>query len=899
MDILKKYKNPIIISLVIFLVLTISYGFLNIGLGNDYSVFVSDFKHQYMEFYRFYRENLFSNFDMFIYNQGLSLGNEMFGLYNYYLASPLNLILFLFPKSNVEAGVITIIYVKLILGGICFNKYLDKFKLSDMFKIAISLSYIFSGYFLFNLINPIWLDICYMLPLTIMGLDYLVKTGIKKWFVLSASYMIVVNFYIGFMLCLFSFLYLMYEYFLHKFDKEVFINYFISSVFIVSTSITTLYTSYVSMSMSKGFGGSLFEDFFKQLFTPFDFFSKFVIGSNGYSQISNGFPNVWLSSFIGVLFILMLFDSRVSNKLKALNLSILGVIYLIFSTNGLNKIFHGFSKPIWFLYRNSFIFIFLVIIMVCYYLSSNELSKYKGIKFSKIFIIIFGIAYSTLLMFSKITDPWQNIVSIIGFWIMLAVIYFVSIKGKSLFNIFILLGLISGITINSSITIMNPYKMFGVTSKKAFIEYNNEINEVEEILSKVGYSTNYRALKNYESTYQEGINFDFNEFKGFSSNLNRKTMNFLTNIGLDSSENHFKSTTRNSFIDNLFGNKYYIITKQEELPKKQSGISMVNFENYTFYDRYMLTYWDDVVNNRKIGETTYSNIYENPHTFQTFYTSNVNKNISDSFTKDSIHNQNLLFKELLNSDENIVNKQEISMTEELINIEKEDNHFRVTSDSGELTYTFNSDEDYIGHLDNNIIRLENISTIPINYNLYVNGIHYYSKVNYVSGYNKTIEPVKIKKGENIIKISYEITDKSKLKDLDNLFRFRYNPNIYKISDDIINNSFDEYNKENKVNVISNNSTKLSVKLSNNNKKVLRSTIPYDKNWKVFVSTDYGRKEIPVEELDSFIAVDIDGLKDGIIDFEYSIHNIKLIVLINTLSLIFVIFVLDRIKFKKD
>ncbi|MEQ2561559.1 YfhO family protein, partial [Sutterella wadsworthensis] len=162
--------------------------------------------------------------------QGLGLGNEMYGLFNYYLASPLNLILFLFPKNNIENGILLIIYLKLILGGIFFEKYLNKFNINNMFRILLPLIYVFSGYFLFNLINPIWLDISYMLPLTMISLDLLINKGIKKWFILSASLMVIINFYIGFMLCLFSFIYLMYEYFLNKFNKDVFINYIISAV---------------------------------------------------------------------------------------------------------------------------------------------------------------------------------------------------------------------------------------------------------------------------------------------------------------------------------------------------------------------------------------------------------------------------------------------------------------------------------------------------------------------------------------------------------------------------------------------------------------------------------------------------------------------------------------------
>lgn len=900
MGIFNRYKNPIIISIVTLLILTISYGFLNIGIGNDYSIFVSDFKHQYMEFYKFYRENLFNDFSKFIYNQGLGLGNEMFGLYNYYLASPLNLLLFLFPKSNIETGINLIIYIKLILGGIFFEKYLAKFNYSNILKIAVSLSYVFSGYFLFNLINPIWLDICYMLPITMIALDYMVKTGIKKWFIISASFMIIINFYIGFMLCLFSFIYLMYEYFQHKFNKTVFINYFISAFFIVTTSITTLYTSYLSMSMSKGFGGSgLFEDFFKQIITPLDFFSKFVIGSNGFSQIASGFPNVWLSSIIGVLFILMLFDSRVKNKTKIINISFLGFIYLIFSTNGLNKIFHGFSNPIWFLYRNSFIFIFLVLLIVSYYLNNNNLKEYKGINYSKYLILLSGVIYSILLMFSKITEPWQNILSVSGFWLMLILTYVVLIKGRKTLDILILFGVILGVTINSAITIMNPYKMFGITNKEAFSEYNREISDVENVLNSAGYSHNYRVLKNYEFTYQEGINFNFNEFKGFSSNFNKQTMDFLEHLGLDSAENNFKSITRNALIDNLFGNKYIVLTKEEKLAKEKNGSSMVDFNKYSFYDRYMYTYWEDILDFDKIGETKYSNIYENPYTLQTFYPSNAKYSISKEFTKDTINNQNILFKSLFNTDENIIEKQDIRMKESLenIDIDSKTNSFVMNSDSGSISYSFDSDRDYIGYLDNNIVRLNTSFSVPIQYSISLNDENYYVKETYVKSYNGTNVPVNIRKGKNVLKIEYKITNESKVLDKHRLFK--YTPNIYDVNTKLVNEKFNNLKSENSIEVETNNSTKVSVKLSNNNKKVLRSTIPYDKNWKAYVSTDYGRKEIPVEELDSFIAVDIDGLKDGVIDFEYSIHNIKLIVLINTLSLIFVIFVLDRIKFKKD
>lgn len=885
MNILKKYKNSLIISLIIIIMLLFSYGILNIGFFSNYSIGVSDFKNQYLEFFKFYRENLFTNFDKFIYNQGLGLGNEMYGLFNYYLASPLNLILFLFPKNNIEDGVMVIIYLKLILGGIFFEKYLNKFNINNMFRILLPIIYVFSGYFIFNLINPIWLDICYMLPLTMISLDLLINKGIKKWFILSASLMVIINFYIGYMLCLFSFIYLMYEYFLNKFNKDVFINYIISAVMIITTSITTLYTSYLSMSMSKGFGGdNTFDNFFKQIISPLDFLSKFVMGSNGFSQISAGYPNVWMSSLIGVLFLLMLFDSRVKNKIKIINISFVLVIYFIFSTNGLNLIFHGLSNPIWFLYRDSFIFIFLILTMVGHYLDNNNLKEYSGIKNSKLYIILISIFYSLTLMLSKITYTWQNILSIVGFWLMLGLVYFILIKNKKLMNIILILGVILGVSINTAYTIFNPYKMFGITHKETYQEFNKEINDVEKVLNDNNYSNNYRAIKNYESTVQEALNFNFNEFKGFSSNFNKKSMSFLNNLSQFAGDNYFQALSRNPLIDSIFANKYFILTKQKELSKETSGVVMVNYKDYNFYDRYMKVYWRDIDNYNKIGQTKHSEIYENPYALQTFFTSNYVKSISKDFTKDTIKNQNILYQKLFNKKDNIISKADINYIEELNGISKSKDKYYIDSDKGYIKFIFESDSDFIGYLDNNIIGPSGTSNLPITFKLFMNGSRVNTKITYEQAYNKSTCSVNIKKGKNVIKLEYKVTDKSKFPDK---YKYiSYKPNIFKIDARKINSTFQEYLDSHKINVSTNNTTEISVKLKDNKDLILRSTIPYDKNWKAF----YNDKELDVKNVDSFIAVDVSNIKNGTINFTYKTPYILPIIIINIASLVFVCFI---------
>lgn len=888
-NILKRY---LIFSFTILSVILVSYFLVGVGLFKDYTFLTIDSRSQYIEFYKLFRENLFSNPEVLIYNQGLGLGNETFGLFNYYLASPLNLLLFLFPVKNLEEGLLFLILLKLVLGGIFFDKYLSKYKLGNAFTTMLSLSYVLSGFFIFNLINPIWLDLCYMLPLMLMGLDKLIETGSKKWFVLSLTLMIFINYYIGFILCLFSFIYITYKYFTDKFRLKVFLDYFISAGMIVATSLTTLYTTYLSVSASKGFGGdNVFKEFFKQILTPSELTNKLFFVTMEPTSISDGNPNVWISSFVLAFLVILFLDKRVPLRLKLINTSYIALLYLIFSTKGLNLLFHGMSSPIWFLYRNSFMMPTLIILMVANYLKEYKPNKFEGIKFFKVYYYLFPIVVNiSLFIFNKgyILINIPLIVFIIGIFCLVDLVY---IKDSSIYKVIAYLISLFQIAYFVFFTVLVPYTLIGLENKQNRLEYEKEAIAIENVLKSSGLQKGDRIFKNTYKTpaTMENLNREYNEFFGFSSNLNRASLDFLNQIAVSSTSNNFDVYTRNIFMDNFFANKYYVLTK--EIPQKEESFGKIkmDFQDFTYYDRFYVNHWSDLGSEKPIGETQYNRIYENPYAFERFYTTVSKENASDKFKKNRKDNLNTLFQTTFNTEESPFSYKKAPYKVTLDNIEKDKDKYSVKENNkeSEIIFHFNSEKDFHGQLYNGIYfdKVDN-GSLEIEASFNKNNFELARNVN--NKFVVTSNTVFFEKGENTLVFKIK---KSKYNKDAKLF---YNPEILHTDSKLVDSYFKEYKESHNVQIVSDNLRNIKVSFDDNEDKMLRSTIPYDKGWKA----NLNGKEVPVKNIDSFIAIDIEGIDSGEVEFKYSIDYIFSVISLQILAILFTIFKLDNLYFKK-
>ena len=190
-----------------FFLLLALYALLGIAPFGEQTLLLADGKGQYLSFFALYQDIFAGRADPF-YSFGKLLGGPVSGLYAYYLASPFNLLLLLFPKDQLALGVNWIILLKLSGCGLTMGVYLKHTRTLRPASLLFTTAYALCGYNTAYAWCVIWLDAVLLLPLVALGIERLWREGKPLLYILSLGLAIISCFYTGYMLCVFSVLYL-------------------------------------------------------------------------------------------------------------------------------------------------------------------------------------------------------------------------------------------------------------------------------------------------------------------------------------------------------------------------------------------------------------------------------------------------------------------------------------------------------------------------------------------------------------------------------------------------------------------------------------------------------------------------------------------------------------------
>ena len=173
----------------------------------DHGVLIIDSLHQYLPFFTDFHDKLVSSQPL-TWSFGGGLGYNMWAVFAYYLASPLNLLITAVSSKHVMDFMAYLILLKLALTGGIFAWYLsyrgdDQNYLPIPFACMYALSSFMIGYYF----NVMWLDSIMVLPLVMMGIEKIVAGEKGRMYALALFYGLYCNYYIGYMLCLFACLY--------------------------------------------------------------------------------------------------------------------------------------------------------------------------------------------------------------------------------------------------------------------------------------------------------------------------------------------------------------------------------------------------------------------------------------------------------------------------------------------------------------------------------------------------------------------------------------------------------------------------------------------------------------------------------------------------------------------
>ena len=196
-------------------------GFYYLGMYpfGEHNIVGWDLQITYTYFYEWYRSLLQGDGSLF-YSFSKSLGGNMFAGWSCLLCSPLCLFIVFFGDNPVDF-ITFMIVVKFGLAGLTSLFYLRaRFHLHPALSLCLSTGYSMMLFMTSQVTNIMWLDAVIMLPIVMYGIYCLVSRGKVILFAVSLLLCILINFYNGYMVCLFSVLFYLFESYLAAPDAK-------------------------------------------------------------------------------------------------------------------------------------------------------------------------------------------------------------------------------------------------------------------------------------------------------------------------------------------------------------------------------------------------------------------------------------------------------------------------------------------------------------------------------------------------------------------------------------------------------------------------------------------------------------------------------------------------------
>ena len=203
----------------VMLLLMIFYGLAPFG---NCSLAVADCKIQYLDFFNYYKDVL-TGHNRIGYSLTKGLGGNGVGMFSYYLASPLNLLMYFFDGTQANTVIDLLIFIKTGLAAAACAYFLQARlydRLAPFFTVLLSTGYGLMHYSFANGSNVMWLDGMFLLPLMMLGTHLVVRRRSLAPLALPTALSIFSNWYTGGINCLFCIIWLIFEFLLNELDPE-------------------------------------------------------------------------------------------------------------------------------------------------------------------------------------------------------------------------------------------------------------------------------------------------------------------------------------------------------------------------------------------------------------------------------------------------------------------------------------------------------------------------------------------------------------------------------------------------------------------------------------------------------------------------------------------------------
>ena len=532
----------------------------------------TDMYHQYAPFFSEFQYKLHHGGSL-LYSWDVGLGINFSALYAYYLASPLNWLLILCPKGLILEFMTYMIVVKIGLAGVAMCWYLrQRFSEHTLGCSFIAILYALSGYISAYSWNLMWLDCIILFPLIMLGLERLVRGESAMLYVIALGLSILSNYYISIMTCIFMVIYFICLNVLEGLEDGRVVGLRILRFAIYSliagglAAVTLLPEIYaLQMTASSDFN---FPQTATQYFTIIDMFARqmpFVETEQGLDH----WPNIYAGALIFLLLPLYFMNRKIELREKIVHGLLLVFFYLSFSVNILNFIWHGFHYPNSLPCRQSFIYIFLILVL-CY-----EAWLHRAASSAQEVNASFGMAIAFLLVAQKVVtdDAIHFSVFYLSGLFVLLYYYFLYMERRRTKRAHHWTAVAMLVVVSVEATLNMAVTSVTTTSRTAYVSDNKDVEKLMQAVRAEDDSF-YRFEKITRKTKDDGAWMNFPSVSLFSSTAYAHCSDFFRRMGMESSTNAYSITGSTPLMNMLMSVKYGIYSEEPQAPGEM-GLSYI------------------------------------------------------------------------------------------------------------------------------------------------------------------------------------------------------------------------------------------------------------------------------------------------------------------------------------
>ncbi len=620
----KSRKYVLFGGLLAFLAITLVYINLGIYPFGERTVLIIDMHHQYVAFFSSLREKTFGLFngDSLFYSSHVGLGSGYLSLFAYYLSSPFNALILLFPRELITEAIALITVLKIGLAGLTFSVFVRGMTKKNDFSVPLlSVAYALMMYMLAYSWDVMWLDSIAFLPLIIYGLHIWLENKKPALYIASLAGAIITNYYIAFMICVFVVFYFIAHLIIHskgfrirdyvsrilRFGVGSLIGGGISAFLLLPTAIYLQYTSGAD------------DVFARDLSTYFDLFDLFgrSMFSASPSIRGDSLPNIYCSVFAVLLIVIFFLCKTISLRKKIAYGSLFMLLVCCAAVNYTYFLFHGKHFPNDLPHRFAFLISFAMLLMAVEVIANLRSVTPKNVG-TALIVCVGGLALTELI---GDEEPTVTLIytSLIFFFAYSGLLFLMTSKKlrRSMGLVLLTAVLFIEIVSNGIITVTT------MRETEVYTKRNDFTNDYEIISESVNYidelnTPHYRMELLPRKTCNDPSLFGYSGLTVFASSNDQAVITLMSALGY--ANNGVNSHMYNSFVpvaDSVLNLRYLVHTNNFS-HSQLNYINTIETDDHTRYvyenpyalsrafvtDEEILTDWEYDSNNPFVVQNT-------------------------------------------------------------------------------------------------------------------------------------------------------------------------------------------------------------------------------------------------------------------------------------------------------